>query len=276
MTSLAGSVVYKMTGSGNDFVFVDGRTSPPGFWTSERIQEVCSRHRGVGADGFVILDVGTGPGAVRLQYFNQDGARAALCGNASLCAVRLARWIELGSVDELVLETDAGPVRSRCLPGPGERAEIVLGPLAGVSTPPIPLESGEQWMRFVQVGVPHLVVMVDSLSAVPVLARGRGLRHHAALGDAGANVNFVSSSEGHWAVRTYERGVEAETLACGTGAVAVAAVLAATDLVELPVDLRTASGCTLTVGGSKAGRGSFADMRLVGQGRLVFRAVLGS
>jgi diaminopimelate epimerase len=276
MTRLAGTIVYKMTGSGNDFVFVDGRASPLAGWTPEVIRAVCDRRVGVGADGFAVLERGVAPGSVRLHYFNRDGGRADLCGNASLCAVRLAGRISLGSAEGIILETDAGPIPARCLPGPGERAEITVGDVPAVSSPPVDQAPGECWARFVRVGVPHLVVLVDDVAAVDVSHRGRELRYHPVLGPAGANVNFVASGGNGWSVRTFERGVEAETSACGSGAVAVASVLADQGVAQLPIDLRTASGCTLSVTGLRSGSVGFADMRLVGEGRLVFRAVLGS
>jgi len=231
---------------------------------------------GVGADGLVVLEPGSTPASVRLHYFNNDGVRAALCGNASLCAARLSVWLELAPADGVVLETDAGPVRARCLPGASELAEITLCGVSGIGTPALKLESHEKWARFVTVGVPHLVVLVDhNLSEINVASRGRALRQHPALKPDGANVSFVASVGDAWAFRTYERGVEAETLACGTGSVAVATVLSEAGLAKLPVKLRTASGCTLTVSGSAIPGSGIENVRLVGEGRLVFRAILG-
>ena len=270
-----GVIVYKMTGSGNDFVFVDGRATPLQFWTAHRIRAVCARQNGVGADGLVVLEPGSNVGAVRLHYFNRDGLRAELCGNASLCAARLATWIELAPVERLVLETDAGPVPGRSLPGTGELAEIGLGEVSGMRPADVELTRGETAAHYVRIGVPHLVVQVRDLEAVDVVARGRALRLHPAFEPDGANVNFVSCGTSGWAMRTYERGVEDETLACGTGSVAVASILAETGRQSLPLDLRTASGCILRVGGGRRGPGHFENMKLIGEGRLVFRAILG-
>ena len=123
---MIGTVVYKMTGSGNDFVFVDGRPRGPGAWTAEQIRTLCDRQRGVGADGFVVVEPGSAPNAVRFHFFNRDGGRAAMCGNGALCATRIAGRLELASPAGMLLETDAGAYRSRCLDGPGELAELVL------------------------------------------------------------------------------------------------------------------------------------------------------
>lgn len=318
---MIGTVVYKMSGSGNDFVFVDGRSSRLSRWTPERIRAVCDRHAGVGADGFVLIEPGSVPGAVRFHFSNNDGGRAAMCGNGALCATRIAAHLELADPAGMILETDAGAYRSRCVEGAGELAELVLGDLPESSGPGVALKDGEHEARLIQVGVPHLVVLVDDVAAVPIMDRGRALRFDPALGPAGANVNFVAlfrptaPAEGAeapeeaergaaasaggvgrkgaapaarggrregaagvggsgWAMRTYERGVEGETLACGTGAVAAASVLSLTGRTSLPVQIRTASGQVLRVSGTRAGQ-AIRGASLTGEGRLVFRAVLG-
>lgn len=272
---MIGTMVYKMTGSGNDFVFVDGRLRDPASWSAEEIRRLCDRHRGVGADGFAAVEPGSAPGAVRFHFFNRDGGRAAMCGNGALCATRIAAHLELADPAGMSLETDAGVYRSRCLEGRGELAELVLGDVPPPSSPSVALAPGEQEARLVVVGVPHLVVLVNDVAAVRILERGRALRSDAALGPAGANVNFVGPLEnGEWAMRTYERGVEDETLACGTGAVACASVLALSGRGGLPQELRTASGRVLGVAGCPRG-GAVVQAALRGEGRLVFRATLG-
>jgi diaminopimelate epimerase len=230
----------------------------------------------VGADGLAILQPGSRSGAVRFNFFNADGGRSQMCGNAALCATRLSAWLELGPAEGLVLETDSGDVPARCLPGPGHRAEIQLPPIADLTTPDIATLAGERSLHLTAVGVPHLVVLVDEVAAVPLLERGRELRSHAAVGPDGANVNFVGNGSGGWAMRTFERGVEAETLACGTGAAASAAVLAQIEGAVLPVDIRTSSGALLTVSANPVGGGGLGRPQLAGEGRMVFRAVLGS
>jgi diaminopimelate epimerase len=272
---LEGTVIYKMTGSGNDFVFVDGRVDRADWWTAERIRAVCARGTGVGADGFVVLQPGSASGAVRFNFFNADGDRSEMCGNAALCSIRLSAWLELANPGRMILETDAGNFPGRCIEGEPERAEIELPSASPQLSPEIPLAPGEQAMRLTTVGVPHLVVLVDDVASVLVEARGRELRHHAQLGPTGANVNFLGNGGSTWAMRTYERGVEAETLACGTGAVACAAMLAATRHQALPLDLHTRSGLCLTVSGTQGPDGSLNRPYLVGQARLVYRAIVG-
>jgi diaminopimelate epimerase len=271
-----GTIFYKMSGSGNDFVFVDGRGSPAISWTPEAIRAVCRPHTGVGADGLSVLEPGSTHGAVRLQYFNSDGGRASLCGNSALCATRLAAWLDLAPADGMILETDAGSHQSRCLPGSGERAEVALGKATAVTSPALDLTPGERMVRLATVGVPHLVVFVADLPAVDVFGRGRALRSHPSLGPAGANVNFVAKDKaGAWAMRTYERGVEAETLACGTGAAASAAVVSSTGEASLPWLVRTSSGADLGVRASNGAGPDSGTLWLSGEGRMVFRGVLG-
>lgn len=274
----AGAVVYKMTGSGNDFVMVDGRFDPPDEWSPQRVSALCDRRSGLGADGLVVLVPvpGHAPAHVRFHFFNRDGSRASMCGNAALCATRLACWLELSLTDEVVLETDAGEVSGRCVPNDPTRSEITLPPVAPVLAPEIPLVLGETAIRLTQVGVPHVVVVVNDVQAVALPERGRQLRFHPAVGDAGANVNFVGRLGSGWTMRTYERGVEGETLACGTGAAAAASVLLGEGEASLPIDFRTASGKTLSIAAKTTRDCRLEETRLGGEGRLVYRAILGA
>lgn len=273
---MKGTVIYKMTGSGNDFVFVDGRVAPLEEWSSERVSAVCGRRFGVGADGLVVLGPGTSERAVSFRYFNSDGSPAPMCGNAALCAARMAAWLELAPPDGMVLETEVGNLEARCLAGEEELAEIAVPEPQSISEPAIELCPGEVSISLTTVAVPHLVVVVAELAAVPLLRRGPELRSHPAVGEGGSNVNFIALDGDSWAMRTYERGVEAETLACGTGAVAAAAVLSKRGKITLPWTVRARSGAHLTVRARVAEPGRLLDPRLRGEARLVFRAILGS
>jgi diaminopimelate epimerase len=271
---MKGTVFYKMTGSGNDFVMLDGRSTGPADWTTERIVALCDRRSGIGADGLVILTPEECD-SVRMTFFNSDGSRAAMCGNAALCSTRLAAHLEIGPTAGMRLLTDAGVVETRCLDH-AARAEIRLPDAdVAVPVPTIPLESGERAIWLGTVGVPHLVVLVEDVGTVDVVGRGRPLRWHPATGPEGANVNFVAeppAAGDPWLIRTFERGVEGETLACGTGTVAAALALAAHCGMPLPLEFRSWGGEVLAararLQGSRAG-----DVWLAGQGRLVFRGV---
>ena len=271
---MRGTILYKMTGSGNDFVMLDGRFTSPERWPATRVAAICDRRSGVGADGLVILTPDA-PGRVRMTYWNSDGSRAAMCGNAALCSARLAVYLELAQPGEICLLTDAGVVPARC-DGVGDRAEIRL-PDAEIPVGIDELEpgAGERWLAFGTVGVPHLVVRVEDLEAVDLPGRGRSLRFDQSTGPEGANVNFVSpgmASGEAWRIRTYERGVEGETLACGTGTVAAAIALAARGEAQLPLRFRSRGGPELVVRAELNGVRAH-DIWLGGQGRLLFRGV---
>ena len=271
-----GEKFYKMVGSGNDFVMLDGRESRLEDWPSERISRVCDRRYGVGADGMILLEP-LKPGAVRMHYFNSDGGRAALCGNGSLCSTTLS--LRLGFVDsnlKLDLHTDAGLLRTRA-------DSDGLGGELNFPDFPVPVrvaiaaqggETGRAWLA--DIGVPHLVVEVTDLTQVDVANRGRELRFDKKFGPAGTNVNFVSPLShdpgATWSVRTYERGVEGETLACGTGTVCAAFSLAS-ESARLPLCFKTTGGGTLEVAGSILA-GNCRGVWLRGEGRLVYTGEL--
>jgi diaminopimelate epimerase len=272
---VSGTPFFKMTGSGNDFVVLDGRISPPSDWPTDRIVAVCDRRNGAGADGLVILTP-EAENSVRMTFFNADGSRAAMCGNAALCSTRLSARLGLGRPEGMELVTDAGTYRTRCV-SPTERAEVNLAdvalpvPPAGVTAGP-----GELAISFTVVGVPHLVIRVENVDEVDLPVRGRALRFHPALAPAGANANFVSPPRepgGPWLIRTYERGVEGETLACGTGT--VAAALAVAPEAGLPATFMSRGGALISVSATAAGA-SATDVWLCGEGRLVFEGRLAS
>jgi diaminopimelate epimerase len=271
---MKGFVFYKMTGSGNDFVMLDGRATAPGRWSPESIQAVCDRRLGIGADGLVILAPEEDAG-VRMTFWNADGSRAAMCGNAALCSARLSAHLEFAEPDHVRLLTDAGVVEARAV-GTGDRAEICLPDTAvPEAVPAIVPGAGERAIWLGTVGVPHLIVLVDDVAAVDVLCRGKALRHHPAAGPSGANANFISPPPtlgAPWRIRTFERGVEGETLACGTGTVAAGIALAAHCGQPLPMEFVSSGGGLLGVRAQLHAKGA-SDVWLAGQGRLVFRGV---
>lgn len=262
---------YKMTGSGNDFVFLDGRSSSASDWSAADIAAICDRRTGVGGDGLVVATP-EGSDGVRMVYFNADGSRAGMCGNAALCTTRLAARLGLAPGAGMLLHTDTGMLRTRCV-GPAWEAELLLPDFRLPEPVDVPLLAGECWMARCTVGVPHLVILVEHLAGVDVVARGRELRHHLAFAPSGVNVNFVGpdarSGAAGWGLRTYERGVEDETLACGTGTVGAAFALASRGLDGLPVRIASWGGNVYSVAGQIAG-GSAHEPWLSGEGRLVF------
>jgi diaminopimelate epimerase len=266
-----GREFFKMSGSGNDFVFVDTRSEPPGSLAArEVVGAICSRGTGIGADGVCFFDH-SDKATIKLVYLNADGSRADLCGNASLCTARLARELGVVKDGEFTIETDSGVLGARFVDG---RPEIDLLPARDIrSNAKLPLNPGEGRMGFALVGVPHLVITVEDLESVDVVGRGRPLRRDPSL-KAGANVNFVqAAADGSFRYRTYERGVEAETLACGTGAVAIAVLLSKWGLAKSPVRITTRSGRALQV--RLTGPVESANPSLSGEARLVYRGQFG-
>ena len=277
MTEPRGTVFYKMTGSGNDFVMLDGRTVRAADWPAERIRRICDRRFGVGADGFLVL-VPEGPDRVRMVFFNSDGGRAPMCGNASLCSTRLSLKLGLAPA-EMTLVTDSGAFPTRSLEA--QRAELYLPDFDAPVKLDLPLRPGEEGIWFAHSGgPPHAVVVVKDIEAADVVARGRELRHHKAFAPLGANINFVQSTpadtgpaKGAWPMRTYERGVEDETLACGTGAVGCGVVLATLGKADLPATLWARGGFPLGVR-AKLREGRATEVWLSGEARLVARGVV--
>ena len=273
--TLQGTPFAKMTGSGNDFVFFDGRVVPLERVTSPHaIASICNRCNGIGADGVVVLEPARPDADVRIHYFNSDGTPADLCGNATLCSTAMSALLGLASESGMTLTTPAGLIASRLVAG---FPEIDLPPVSTIHREmPIDIEADEQRIGFVVAGIPHLVILCADAEQVEVEGRGPALRRHAASGPAGANVNWVSPMPGgQWRYRTFERGVEGETLACGTGAVATAVLLTAWGLVAAPtIVIRTSSGRDLEVQLSASGAGYLPTLR--GEGRVIFRGVIAS
>jgi len=267
-----GRAFYKMSGSGNDFVFFDVDAEPAGdLENPSAIEEICAHGTGVGADGVVFFSRPQ-DGVVDIRYYNSDGSGGELCGNATLCSVHLAKLLG-SSADEMIVRTGAGDVEARLVDG---LPEIDLEDVGEVipDFPAIPTVGSERRIGYAVVGVPHIVIEVPDVSAVDVLGRGREIRRHRSLA-MGANVNFLAPGSGDdkaWSIRTYERGVEGETLACGTGAVASGILLTAWGRASEPVRLVTKSGRTLTVRLRRNGDGWKPSLR--GNADLVFTGQL--
>jgi len=263
---------FKLTGSGNDFIFIDLRGGIGRELTApDRIQALCARGTGIGADGVVFLEAD--PAAdIGIHYFNRDGSLAALCGNATLCTARLAAELGLGDASGVRIATDSGIVCARVV---GGVPEFDMPAIERV-TPAVPIEAVAQERRlgYALVGVPHIVVEVDDIEVIDLVGRGRVLRSHPWTAADGANVNFVArDARGGWAMRTYERGVEAETLACGTGSVASATLLREWGTERGgSVRIWTRSGAPLDVTVRCDSGGWQGTLR--GEGRLVFRGEL--
>ena len=258
-----------MSGSGNDFVVFDSRafgSAPDPLERTSAIETLCARGTGVGADGVVFVGTPGRPEATLvMRYYNGDGSRVDFCGNATLCVTRLSAELGIAAEEGLTLETDSGLVPAR-LGAAGPEIELPAVREVEVDASVI-LEPGERRIGYALVGVPHLVILVDDLDSAPVQARGRQLRYSGFRAD-GVNVNFVGKLGGVWSMRTYERGVEAETLACGSGSIASAILLNQWNESGDSASLRTRSGLVLSARLRRDG-GSWRPT-LAGEGRIVF------
>jgi diaminopimelate epimerase len=269
----------KMAGGGNDFLVfeADGRKLSDA--DGRRLALLCRRGLSVGADGALFLS-GGGDERVHLDYFNADGGLASFCANGTRCAARYAVTRRLVADPELVLETGWGHIGARVK---GGQVTLALPDVLAPSEPiALDLEDPERYVLAglppygipIHVGVPHLVVFVrDDLAALPIERIGPPLRRHPLLPE-GANVNFVRiAGPNRLDVRTWERGVEAETLSCGSGVVASALTASQRGHVELPVACGTKGGVDLTVD-ARLERDTFTDVTLTGDAREVFHAEL--
>jgi len=261
--------IVKMSGSGNDFILFDHRSKPFSDAVMIRLTRLlCRRGLAVGADGMIFIE----PSErfdFKWRFFNADGSEAEMCGNGGRCAARFARMIGMAGA-EMTFETIAGPIQARVegrvvklqLPVPRDirmDQEIVLGDRR------FPVD-------FINTGVPHTLLWVEELEALDISELGPQIRFHPHFQPAGTNVNFVRREEDHTlSLRTYERGVEAETLACGTGAVAAASIAYRKGWVRSPVAVRTRGGEILVVHLEEDLHGGIGAVYLEGMVTLVFQ-----
>ncbi|MCK4538470.1 MAG: diaminopimelate epimerase [Candidatus Krumholzibacteria bacterium] len=260
---------YKMHGAGNDFVMIEDMSSELDFST-RLIESLCADHTGIGADGLIILR----PSAkydFRMRYFNKDGGEAEMCGNGARCAASFAFLKGIVS-EKMVFDTKAGPVEAMMH---GEDVRIGVGSVKDMRLH-VPVGDAGLEVGYAVCGVPHAVLLtedVDSWSRERFVETGRKIRNAAEFSPGGVNFNLVSVMKNDiLRYRTYERGVEAETLACGTGAIALAAICSAMGITGSPLKCRTTSGDTLEVDFSPAEDGA-RDCFLKGPAIMSFQGV---
>ncbi|MBW1981639.1 MAG: diaminopimelate epimerase [Deltaproteobacteria bacterium] len=248
MTMITDIIFYKMSGSGNDFVLIDNRSGKiAADKASELARSICRRKLSVGADGLILIE-NDEEVDFRWQFYNADGSSAEMCGNGGRCAARLAYMLGI-SGRVLSFRTAAGIIRAEVLE---QRVKLqITQPRELVLDESLELKQGTVTVHRVNTGVPHAVLLVDSqdaLERIDVEEMGREIRYHQRSMPAGTNVNFIAlGNDGSVRIRTYERGVEGETLACGTGAAAAALVAAAKGLSQPPTDIHVRSGEVLTI-----------------------------
>ncbi len=256
----------KMNGAGNDFVLLDNRAGKLQL-SAEEIVRICDRHRGVGADGILLLERATNGADFRMRYYNADGGEAEMCGNGARCFARFANRVA-GPMTSLSFETPAGVIGAQLH---GESVSLQMSEPENLRLNlEIPLEGEKLHGHFINSGVPHVVVPVSNLEGVDVKKVGARLRHHEMFAPKGANANFLEKrGPKAIAIRTYERGVEDETLACGTGVVASALIFAAIENQSGPISVLVRGGDTLQVSFSREGN-AFTGVTLTGPADFVF------
>lgn len=266
----------KMNGAGNDFVMVDNRRHQFSL-TQEQIARACDRHYGVGADGLLAVEFTQDGTSLRMRYYNSDGGEAEMCGNGARCFARFAATLSLFPVSSLSFETMAGTIHAELFPD----GSVELQMSEPHSYTPLQATSyggRSRQIASINTGVPHAVAFIEDcevLSDLAVSEEGRDIRYHERFAPNGTNANFVFEEKpGTIAIRTYERGVEAETLACGTGVVASALIYHLRSGAPSPISVRVRGGDTLTVrfSASAATSPSFAPVFLRGPADIVFTA----
>jgi diaminopimelate epimerase len=262
---------FKMSGSGNDFILIDNRDGSLAVGDCVAFaRSVCERKISVGADGLFIIEKSEKVD-FRWRFFNADGSEAAMCGNGARCVARFAYLTGIAGT-RMSFETGAGIIDAEV------RGDIVKVRL----TDPYALALDEQirignqilFVHSINTGVPHAVHFLHDLEGFDVFTTGRAIRNHEHYRPAGANANFVTVVDDHTLrVRTYERGVEDETLACGTGSVASALIAALKGLVTSPVDVRVQSGELLRIYFEPTVDG-FTKVYLEGKAKVVYQGKL--
>jgi diaminopimelate epimerase len=260
----------KMNGAGNDFILIDNRAGDIHLDRSQ-IAHLCDRHRGVGADGILLLEKLTSRADFRMRYFNADGGEAEMCGNGARCFARFANRVT-GIEKKISFETPAGVISA-------EEADNLVtlrmtDPADLRLNLKLPIGNEDRNVHFINSGVPHVVILVPEIDAVDVRSEGAAIRHHKMFSPNGANVNFIERHQSNKiAIRTYERGVENETLACGTGIVASALVFAATENAGGPIHVIARGGDELRVDFETIA-GGFHNVTLTGPAEFVFEGTI--
>ncbi|NJD67880.1 MAG: diaminopimelate epimerase [candidate division NC10 bacterium] len=258
----------KMSGSGNDFILIDNRAGHLDIEPRTLAERLCRRRISVGADGLILV-APSSTADFRMRIFNADGSEAEMCGNGGRCVARFAEMLGIAAPD-MAFDTLAGTIRARVN---GDRVTLQISRPHGMRLRlSIDVDGVSYEIHSINTGVPHAVLLCSDLEAVPVRTLGRAIRFHPAFQPAGTNVDFVAVADGHaLAIRTYERGVEDETLACGTGTVASALISAELGLVSSPVQVQVRSGEILTV--SFTGP-DYQEVFFEGEVRLVYQGEL--
>ncbi|MDD5731092.1 MAG: diaminopimelate epimerase [Candidatus Omnitrophica bacterium] len=258
----------KMVAAGNDFVIIENKLNTINTPLSVKAEQICDRKYGIGADGLLLLEKAEGLDT-KMRIFNADGSEAQMCGNGARCAAYYLSLKHKRQHAKLKIKTLAGRILAEVN---GKKIKIRLTePKAMKLNFPVQLGDKHICVNFINTGVPHTVIFVEGLDNIDVDAIGRQVRNNSKFQPAGTNVDFVElTGEDSIKVRTYERGVEGETLACGTGSAAAALIFAFKSGAPDKVTVSTQSREELTVYFKKTKNG-FTDVWLEGTAEIVFR-----
>lgn len=264
----------KMSGAGNDFVVMDNRDGSRSL-TSAQIARLCDRHRGVGADGVMLVEAPENGATAKMRYYNADGGEVEMCGNGARCFAKFVNRLYDHRFTELSFETMAGVIDASF---PGDEGAVCVQ-----LSDPFDLKLGQELemadgtkhlVHSVNTGVPHAMIFSPSIDDIDLIALGAGIRFHQAFAPAGTNLNVVEvTGPQSLRIRTYERGVEDETLACGTGMAAAALIHAELTGAASPIAVAVAGGDTLSIGFTKTGHG-YAHVTLTGPADFVFEGTI--
>jgi len=261
-----------MSGSGNDFIIIDNRD--PVIDDEKKVdfvRRVCDRKMSIGADGVIFVE-NSDQADIKWDFYNDDGSSAEMCGNGGRCVARYAVEKKIAPA-ELTLETLAGIIGAKV---EGANVKVKLTSPENLRQDiDVELNGTHFQVDSLDTGVPHAIIYSDDVEAVNVKDVGNGIRFHDKFAPAGTNVDFVQKVGDHaLKVRTYERGVENETLACGTGVVASVLLSSYKNLVQPPVDVETRGGEFLKVDFHPANGGPVKDVYLEGLTRIAFEGTL--
>lgn len=259
---------WKMHGAGNDFVLIDDRSQTFPDSDNALIHRIARPKYGIGCEGVILIQP-SDSADFRMRFYNPDGGEVEMCGNGARCVARLAH--EIGAAPRnMQFDTVAGLIRASVLAE--DRIQLTMTePKDWILNGELDLDDQNLPFHFVNSGVPHVVLTVDDLASTDVAAIGAAIRYHTRFQPAGTNVNLIQiTGPDSLAVRTYERGVEAETLACGTGMVASGLVAGALGLVSIPVNITCAAGDVLQVNYDATPDGA-TNVTLTGPAVHVFR-----
>ena len=262
----------KMNGAGNDFVVIDNRSRQFSL-DGKTIARLCDRHRGVGADGLLAIEPAEGQADFRMRYYNADGGEAEMCGNGARCFARFSARLMPEKPESVSFETQAGVIVAKL---EGDLVSLDMGrPIDHRAPQVFDLGGASHEIHFLNTGVPHAVVFVSDVEKMDVQNLGRTIRRHEAFAPKGTNANFAQAlDKNRLILRTYERGVEGETLACGTGVCATALLHALATGAASPVHVTVRGGDTMRVDFTKDADGSFASAKLTGPADFVFDGVI--